>query len=264
MKYSFMTFSTPQLSFVENLAIARQYGYDGLEPRLDAGQSHGVEVTATAEQRVGVRDAAADAGVAIACLATSLRYADPAATDEMIAQTHERIDLAGDVGAPALRVFGGALAEGLSREAAIKLLVKSLRAVADHAAERGVTLCLETHDDWCDPAHVAAVVSGVGHPAIAVNWDIMHPVRTGFATIEDSFHTLRPWIHHLHVHDGVGEDLKLVPIGEGAIDHRTAIELLKTADYQGYISGEWIGWEPYDIHLPRELATMKGYEAELD
>ena len=35
------------------------------------------------------------------------------------------------------------------------------------------------------------------------------------------------------------------------------------SDYQGYLSGEWIGWEPYDVHLPRELATMKGYEREL-
>ena len=34
-------------------------------------------------------------------------------------------------------------------------------------------------------------------------------------------------------------------------------------DYPGFISGEWINWEPYEQHLPRELATLKGYEKEL-
>ena len=28
-------------------------------------------------------------------------------------------------------------------------------------------------------------------------------------------------------------------------------------------SGEWIGWEPYEVHLPRELAMLKKYESEL-
>ena len=31
----------------------------------------------------------------------------------------------------------------------------------------------------------------------------------------------------------------------------------------GYLSGEWIGWEPYAVHLPRELAAMRAYEREL-
>ena len=34
--------------------------------------------------------------------------------------------------------------------------------------------------------------------------------------------------------------------------------------YDGYISGEWINWEdPYEVHLPRELATLKRYESEV-
>ena len=54
----------------------------------------------------------------------------------------------------------------------------------------------------------------------------------------------------------------MLPIGEGAIDHRRALELLTEFGYQGYISGEWIRWEPWEVHLPRELATLKTYEKE--
>ena len=262
MKYAFMTFSTPELTLAEVLATAREYGYDGIEPRLDAQHRHGIEVATSAAERAAIRQQVAESGIALACLATSLSYADPAKTEAMLAGTHERIDLAGDLGVPVIRVFGGGIPAGVSRETAIDLLITSLRSVADHAARRGVTVAMETHDDWCDPQHVAAVMRSVNHPSIAVNWDIMHPVRTGFATIEASFAALRPWIRHLHLHDGVGTAVKMVPIGTGEIDHRRAVELLLAINFTGYLSGEWINWEDYRIHLPRELATLKRYEKE--
>ena len=56
---------------------------------------------------------------------------------------------------------------------------------------------------------------------------------------------------------------ELCPIGEGIIDHRRALELLMGVEYPGFVSGEWINWEPHAAHLPRELATLKRYEAEL-
>jgi sugar phosphate isomerase/epimerase len=179
-----------------------------------------------------------------------------------VADTLRCIDLAADVGAPVIRVFGGTMGKGLSRADAVKLVAESLHTVADHARERNVTVCLETHDDWCDPKNVAAVVQQVNHPAIAVNWDIMHPVRMKLATMDEAFETLKPWIRHLHVHDG--DMLVLMPIGRGIIDHKLAIERLLSINYSGFLSGEWIDWsDAYDVHLPRELAAMKRYEKEV-
>jgi sugar phosphate isomerase/epimerase len=169
------------------------------------------------------------------------------------------------VGAPRVRVFGGVIPEGVSREQACDLLVNSLRSIAKEIAGLGVTVCVETHDDWCDPAHLAAVIRRVNHSAVAVNWDIMHPVRRGHKTVQEAFDTLKPWIRHVHFHDGITpEDGRLVfaPIGSGQVNHRTAVRLLKQDGYAGYLSGEWINWEPAAVHLPRELATMKQYEKE--
>ena len=263
MKYSFMSFSTPELSFTEMLDVARRYGYEGLEPRIDGKHAHGIEVGTTSEQRAAVKQQAAEAGVAIACLATSLKFADPAKAEAALTATHERIDLAADVGAPAVRVFGGAIPEGVTRPQAIALLAQSLGDVADHAGERGVTLCLETHDDWCDPRHVAEVMRRVGRPSVGVNWDILHPVRHGLATLDESFETLKGWIRHLHIHDGTGKGIEMTPIGTGIIDHRRLLKLLRSIDFDGYLSGEWINWEPWETHLPRELATLRRYEGEL-
>lgn len=258
MKFSFMSFSTPELTLEEMLSIAEDLGYQGIEPRIDAGHSHGVETDTGESDREQIRGIVENTGVELACVATSCRFADPQERDRMIERAHQAIDLTGDFGAARMRVFGGRFPERMSRGEAVEGLSSALRGIADHAGERGISVCVETHD-------AADVLQRVSHAAIGANWDIMHPVRTGDATIEESFWTLRPWIRHLHVHDGVspGGGLKLTPIGEGHVDHRRVIELLDTIDYEGFLSGEWIGWEPYEDHLPREIATLKKYVAQV-
>jgi sugar phosphate isomerase/epimerase len=275
MKYAFMSFSTPESTLGEMIELARRFGYDGLEPRIDLGHAHGVETAIGAEARRTIVDQMAASGIELSCLATSLHYADPAAADQVLRESHERIDLAGDLRVPALRVFGGKIPEDLSREAAIDTMARLLASIAGHAGERNVRLCIETHDDWCDPRHVAAVLRRVDHPAVAANWDIMHPVRVCNYTMDEAFEALKPWIGHVHVHDGMGPgqatfkaigtgDIdQMMPIGTGGIDHRRALQLLRSINYAGCISGEWIRWEPYEIHLPREIATLRKYEAEL-
>jgi sugar phosphate isomerase/epimerase len=258
-----MSFSCPELGLDDMLDLAKRTGYEGVEPRISAEHKHCIEFDAPATVRQAARDKAAAAGVALCCIATSCVYADPAVTEEKVADTHQAIDLAGDVGAPRIRVFGGHFPEEVSREAATEQVATALRSVADHAAERGVMVCMETHDAWCAPEHVAEVMRRVNHPAVGVNWDIMHPIRVGGSTMDAAFATLQPWIHHVHFHDGTlpPADSELRPIGEGGIDHRRAVELLQGDGYADSLSGEWINWAiPYEEHLPRELATMKGYE----
>ena len=265
MKYAFMSFSCPESSFGEMLAMAQRYGYDALEPRAGSSHKHGVELDTTTEERAQIKAQAAEAGIALSCLATSCRYADPATVEAQVAETRQYIDLAADIGAPTLRVFGGKIPAGVTREAAIQQVAQALGDVSAQAAERGVTICLETHDDWCAPADVVTVMAQVNQPTIGVNWDIMHPVRAGGATMDEAYSALKPWIRYVHIHDGTAEQDKLtfLPIGQGVYDHKRALELLSAGGYTGYLSGEWLGWEPPEIHLPRELAAMKQYEAEI-
>jgi sugar phosphate isomerase/epimerase len=259
-----MTFSCPELTLDEVLALAGRLGYDGVEPRIQAEHKHGLEFDTPAEVRREAREKAAEAGVDLCCIATSCRYADPETTDAMVEDTHQAIDLAADVGSQRIRVFGGNFPDALSREAATERVAEALASVAGHAAERDVVVCMETHDAWCNPEHVADVIRQVDHPAVCVNWDIMHPIRREGSTMDKAYEVLGPWVRHVHFHDGTvdPDDLKMVPIGEGGIDHKRAVELLQAAEYTDYLSGEWINWTPYEEHLPRELATMKGYEGK--
>ena len=265
MKYGFMSFSAPQLKLSELLDLAAQIGYDGIEPRIGSKHAHGVELDTTAAQRRAIRDQAQASGIALCCVATGCKYADPASAPGMVEDTRRAIELAAEIGAPRLRVFGGAIGQGLARAQAIDLVAQSLGAVAGEAEQHGVTICLETHDDWTDPAHVAEVLRQVDSSAVAVNWDYQHTTRIAGTTVDQAFATLQPWIRHVHFHDGENRADRLVflPVGAGDYDNRRVVELLLGAGYDGYLSGEWIDWEPFDVHLPRELAAIKGIEHEV-
>jgi sugar phosphate isomerase/epimerase len=269
VRYAFMSFSCPDLGLRNVLALARRLGYDGIEPRAAAKHAHGVEIESPAAWRSDARRAVADSGVSLACIATSLKYADtggaspgPAARAR-VDETLRYVELARDLGCPRLRVFGGQIPAGVPRQAATDAVVACLRDVARRSAGSGVTLCVESHDDWCTPRDLARIMELVDSPSVAVNWDIMHPVLTGGVTMEEAWRVLGRWTRHVHAHDGdkVDGNIVLHPIGKGRIDHVAALGLLKTAGYDGFVSGEWIAWEPYETHLPRELAALKAIEA---
>jgi sugar phosphate isomerase/epimerase len=57
--------------------------------------------------------------------------------------------------------------------------------------------------------------------------------------------------------------LEFRAIGDGDIDHLELLALLMAGGYSGALGGEWINWEPAEVHLPRELATLQRYEALL-
>jgi len=259
MKFAFMSFSCPELGLGDLLSLAERLGYSAIEPRAQDSHAHGVELDSTPEQREEIREVVAGSPTELCCIATSCSYSDPAQTAAHVEDTHRAIDLAGDLDCPRIRVFGGGIPGGISREESVDRVSQALASVADHAAERDVRVCVETHDSWCDPADVAAVMEKVDHPNLCVNWDIMHPIVTAGWTMADAFETLRPWIQHVHVHDGLIDEtgLKLLPLGEGVVDHGTALRCLRESGYGGFISGEWIHWEAYETHLPRELAALK-------
>ena len=265
MRYAFMSFSAPDASLEALCHLAQQFGYTGIEPRLGAGHAHGIEVDSSSEQRRQVRQLVRDYGVEICALATSGRLADPHQAAAQRQSVRQAIVLAAEVGAPLVRVFGGPRPAGTSPEAARSTLIEGLGEMAIFGATMGVDVCLETHDDWSDPRLVHDVLSAVQLSTAGVVWDIMHPVRSGHATLHEAWNLLAPWVRHVHVHDGTLDQQRLVfrPIGTGDYDHRAVLQYLKLAKYSGFISGEWINWEPATLHLPRELAALRRLEAEV-
>ncbi len=265
MKYAFMSFSCSDLTLAEMLAVAAEWGYAGIEPRLDAHHAHGVETSLTRAQRQQVKARVADSPVALACLAVSSRFADPKTAPGHLDNLKRELELAADLGVPTVRVFGGQFPQEVSRDEAIDHVSAALATMAAQAAAGGVALCLETHDAWCHPAHVVQIMEAVNRDSVRVNWDVLHPVRAEGVDLQASFEMLQPWIAHVHMHDAeiTPGRLAYAPMGAGDIDHRVVLKALHGMGYAGYLSGEWIGFSPWQEHLPFEISRLRDYEAEL-
>lgn len=268
MKLSFMTFMTPEWTLAEVLSGARRHGYDGVELRVTADHRHGVEPDSTPAARKGARQQFADAGVELACIATSCTFAasDPARRQANVESLKRHVELAVDMGAPGIRVFGGVRPEGMSMEDAIAVVAEDLAKGCGPACDAGVGVWIETHDHFSRAQHAAAVVERAGCPCLAVNWDIMHPFRAGESNAE-SWSYLREGklVRHAHLHDGtVGPQPKLLPIGEGCIPHHEPLRLLRDAGYRGYLSAEY--WQQLggpEESLARFIASVRRILGEI-
>ena len=260
MNYSFMSFSCPDLDLRAALKLVRETGYSGFEPRIDSGHKHGIELASSREACREARLIAQDSQVELCCLATSVQLASLEKSDMMCDMALRAAELCADMGITRMRVFGGPIDEGCTRGAAIEHMARTLDKLSERIGEADVCMCVETHDSWCEPEHVAAVMRLCRGAHIGVNWDIMHTVLAAHADISETFGILRPYIKHVHIHGGTYKGgLKFLPIEGSVVDHRQLLAELGTMRYTGWLSGEWINWDRQN-YLREELATMKRYE----
>ncbi|HIE52173.1 MAG TPA: sugar phosphate isomerase/epimerase [Armatimonadetes bacterium] len=234
MKFSFLSSVYPSLSLAELLAKAQQYGYEGLELRVEWGHQHGVELAASAKQRAQARQQFADQGLACAGLATGVRFISPEAREraQQVELLKKYLDLAAEVGAACVRIFGDPVpteSEAARRQAMV-WEAEGIAAVDDWAGRRGVTVCLETHGNLL-ASWATQILEQSGAEHAAILWHAAHHVRHG-QSVEEAWSYLQGKIRHGHVN--VTEER--VPPDE----IRRTFELLQAAGFTGFYSVEVI------------------------
>ncbi len=268
MKISFMTFACPEWRADQVISAAASHRYDGIEWRISAGHKHGVEVDLSAGDRRSLARRVADAGLQSCCLASSLRFnfAKDAERREMIDSARPILELAADLNASGVRVFGGSCPEGHSLEEGVKWASDCIAQIAPTAAELGVQLWLETHDAFCAARSVAAVLANVNHPNLRANWDVMHPYRGANEPLDVTRQALSGKIAHTHFHDckAAGEGGGgICPFGQGYLPIQKMLKILHEERFEGYLSGEWFANDLGDTP-DRALATyISGCKAAL-
>ena len=234
----------PDWSLEEITEGMKRHGYQGLEPRVEWGHACGIEASLTADERRQVRDRMESESLAICCVATGVRMALPD-TRERAAQVEalkRYIDLAGDLNCPFVRTFGGQRDREQALELVVDYVVDGYLEVVDEAEARGVTVLMETHDDWSCSPPVRAVIERVDHANLQVLWDFMHPQRM-MEVPEETFLAIGMLTRHTHAHDGSYDDdgrMQVGPLGEGVIDHSMPLNLLGRGGFDGYFSVEVI------------------------
>ena len=272
MRLSFSTLACPTASLTEILAFGRAFGFSGVGLRAVAGELDLLNLPEFAPAaRALTRRRFTDAGVAPEILLTSVRLVDARSTDLQGARA--MIDLAQALGIPSIRVFGGPVPAGMALTDAEDRVVAGLRTLADSALGTGVTVLLETHDDFSDTRRAAAVMGRADHPGVGLLWDIHHPYRLAQEPVSETWARIGKWVRACDVKDSRPDathrlGYRYTLLGDGDVSLAEAFALLKTANFNGPLSFEWEKlWHPEladaAIALPHAAQKMRTLWSEV-
>lgn len=241
MKLAFSTLGCHEWPLDQILDAAKTSGYEGVEIRHYQGS---LDLPQVLEEFPGgpseFRRRFEAAGVEICCLDSSVRLSAP---DPSTAEGEQMIELAAELGAPYLRVFGGEVREGESGEDCLRRAAEKFRALGQRAAEHGLRVVLETHDAFSTGAQVAELLDAVGDEGTGALWDLHHPVRMGESP-ETTAGLIASRTYHTHVKDSK-KDKGYTLLGAGDIPLEALVTELHRAGYTGYLSLEWErAWHP--------------------
>ena len=250
MKMSFSTLACPDWALPKIIKIAVDAGYDGIELRFVEGEDSLWKLAAfSGTQMAATKNTLAESGLSISCVDTSCRFHSPDATerDRWIEEGQRMSDLAAELGAPAIRVFGDTIQPGASQESTRGWIAESIHTLAEATCRKGVEIWLETHGDFCAAGQSVAILSQSGLWNIGVVWD---PVNSFIATDEkptEGATLLGAAIRHVHVKDfqRTEDGFRYVLTGDGDFPLHDLNSALRRSHYDGFLSFEWEKkWHP--------------------
>lgn len=234
---------------------------------IDVSASKGARV-ATSDgfafgERAQLRALADAAGLRIEAVVTHLGLADTIRSGSAL-DIPGAVEVAGDLGSSIVLVHVGAA--GSDRDELWPAAVAEFRRAADHAAARGITICLDAlAPDFltASPQDVARFLAEVDRPNVGWNFDPAFAFASGFAPA-DVEEYLGRWIRHVHLKDVRGRypDVEWQIPGSGDLDQAAWLEVLRRIDYEGSVTAEVIakpGGRPE--RWPLAEAARRSYDA---
>lgn len=182
-----------------------------------------------------------------AAIGTNMCQPDPtkrAAEIEKIKKWLEATEL---LGASHLRVFGGELPKGATDEQGIQWVVETMKPACDLAAEKGITLGIESHGGITSKAtNILEILRRVDSPYAGCNLDISNFPEDPYTQIEACI----PYATHTHIRDFYGEPRK-------PLDLERVWKLFAQGGYKGFMSAEYEGEEDPKTGVPKLLDQIK-------
>jgi sugar phosphate isomerase/epimerase len=250
---AFSTLGCPTWDWSKIFQFAEAHGFAAIELRGLLGSMDLPSRPEFAPGRIAqTKSEIAAHGLKIACVSSSaeLHEADPTERPKMLADARKFIDLAAELGAPYVRVFGNEI-KGPKGEVVTRVAA-GMRELADYAGPRNVTVIIESHGDFTDSPTLKQILTQADSPHAALLWDAHHTFVDGHEPPEHTVKELGKWIRHTHLKDSVpaGKERKYVLTGQGDIPIRRQIQALRSIGYKGYFCFEWEKvWHP-DLQDP--------------
>jgi sugar phosphate isomerase/epimerase len=273
---AFSTLGCPNWDFNKILDFAATNGFAAVELRgLQGNLDLPTHSAFSAENIASSKRAIAAHNLRIACVSSStdVGESDPDKRTKGFADARRFIDLASQLNAPYIRVFGRSSDSGhpVVPDADLKKLASAgLHELGEYAGRKKVVVLIESHDDFSSTSALQEVLRGANSPHVGLLWDAFHTYAGSNEPPDVTYGALRKWIHHTHLKDAVGDgpNRKYVLTGRGNIPVKRQIEVLHAGSYKGYYCFEWEKvWHPEledpEIAIADYARVVKGYFADL-
>jgi sugar phosphate isomerase/epimerase len=229
MKLSLLTYDLAKSWTLPKLIeVARSCGFAGIEFRADAGHQHSVELERTAGERRRIREQLEDAYLEAVGVGTGCRFQAPEVKERAanVEKAKRFIELAADIGAARVRVFGNDIPPGVKRDDCIRYVGESLRTLGEFAEPLDVDVLLEMHGQFNFWKFARAAVEAAGHPRVGLvyNSDVRDMVAGSIAATWAEVHA---HVRHVHLH-----------AFSGSFPYPELFSLLAADGYRGYLSSE--------------------------
>ncbi|MFE3280805.1 sugar phosphate isomerase/epimerase family protein [Nocardia sp. NPDC059239] len=208
----------PDFTFFDVIADARQRGFDGINASV-YGPAYTEISGHTTSHFADIRAALSEAGLGI----------DIETNGTEPEHLHDLLSIGAQLGAENLRTY---TTGPLDRTARVQKAIANLAAAAPLAAEHGIRLLLENHEEL-DCTEVATVVEAVNSPWVRALFDYGNDMMLNRHPL-DTLDELLPWITTAHLKDQIvytqnrtaTRQTLGVPIGQGRLPIREITQRL--------------------------------------
>jgi len=242
MKLSFSTLSFDEYDFAGLIDICKKHGYHGIEIRMGTGVGNAAYTTEQLSEYKAILD---NAGVAVTNLGSSVCIRGNVV--EQLSEFTALLPMAKALGASGIRIFMGNFRRFTYNDAMpidYDGCVEWIQRACDAAAEYGVAVYIETHNEFASGRELRKLLDAVQRSNCKIIWDIMHPLEED-ETPAQTMSYIGGDIAHVHVKDGTEktdpQSLEYIycPIGKGVLPIAEIAALLEGIGYNGYYSLEW-------------------------
>lgn len=181
---------------------------------------------------------------------------DPSKLKEEIKKTKEWTERYAVLGAKTMRIFAGNAVKGEEEEVTRKRCKEAIMEVCDHASQFGVYMALENHGGIVTTAEqILTIVKAIKHDWFGVNLD-----SGNFRTTDPytDFAKLAPYAVTVQIKT----EVQYAGKKKQDADLPRVIDILKKANYQGYVALEYEAAEEPLKAVPEHIKTLKGLLCE--
>ena len=262
--YSYWHFREPKVTVQEVIDHAANLGADGVDVL------HVQMDNETPEYLTSLRRQAEDNGIELICLSIHQDFVDPdkAGRDKNIEHTRHCIDIAHDLGISYIRLNSGRwntiksfdelmanrgiepVLPGFTEDDGFNWCIESIMECLPAAEKAGVVLALENH--WGltrTPKGLLRIVNAIDSPWLGVLMDTGNFLEDPYNKLEQI--ATQTVFVQAKTYYGGGEWYTL------DLDYPRIAQILKRANYQGYISLEFEGKEDANTGVPKSLELLR-------